>query len=161
MTMTPIGTRPEPRGTDPGAAAELRAALTTRLAAARDEYAVHARQGRAGRATLAQYADRMDGLVRDLAAHALREVSPPMAIAAVGGYGRRTLCLNSDLDLLIVAGGAIGPDGERAIGGLLQPLWDLRLNVGQHVREIGDFGQVETDNPELLLALHDLRPIAG
>ena len=52
MTTTPIEPGPEPRGTDPGAAAELRAALTARLAAARDEYAVDgpAGPGRPGHA---------------------------------------------------------------------------------------------------------------
>ncbi|HUR34046.1 MAG TPA: hypothetical protein VM032_09655 [Vicinamibacterales bacterium] len=162
MTTIPTGTPPPGPGTaDPGGPAALRAALAARLAAARDEYGVQARQGRAGRAVLAHYADQIDGLVRDLAAQVWRDVKTPLVIGAVGGYGRRSLCLNSDLDLLIVAGGPIGADEERAIGGLLQPLWDLRLTIGQHVREIADFDQVESDNPELLIALYDLRLVAG
>ncbi len=85
----------------------------------------------------------------------------PIVICALGGYGRRTLCLNSDIDLLILTEGAIGPREELAISTLLQPLWDLHLTVGQHVRELADFNRIETDNPELLLALLDLRFLAG
>jgi UTP:GlnB (protein PII) uridylyltransferase len=162
MSTIPTGTPlPGPRTADPGGPGALRAALAARLATARDVYAVEARHGKAGRAVLAHYADQIDGVVRDLATEVLRDVKTPLVIGAVGGYGRRSLCLNSDLDLLIVAGGPIGADEERAIGALLQPLWDLRLTIGQHVREIADFDQVETDNPELLIALFDLRPIAG
>jgi [protein-PII] uridylyltransferase len=40
-------------------------------------------------------------------------------------------------------------------------LWDLRFQVGHHVRELADFDRLETDNPEFLLALLDLRQLAG
>ena len=58
-------------------------------------------------------------------------------------------------------GGRIGPDEERFLRGFLHPLWDLGVVVGHQVREIDDFDQLETDNPEFLLALLDARPIAG
>ena len=85
----------------------------------------------------------------------------PIAVCALGGYGRRMLCLHSDIDLLIVTEGPIGSREELAISSLLQPLWDLRLTVGQHVREFADFTRVEADNAELLLALLDIRFLAG
>ena len=118
-------------------------------------------KGRAGLDVLARYADRMDGLVREIADSARAQTTMPVAVCAIGGYGRRTLCLHSDVDLLIVTAGAIGPPEERFVNGLLQPLWDLRLTVGQHVRELADFDQIESGNPELLLALLDLRFLAG
>src|SRR5436190_518155 len=124
---------PEPPAADARGAGDLRAVLTARLGAAREAYAAEARQGRAGRAVLARYAGQMDDVLRAIAGQVLRDVPTPIAIGAIGGYGRRSLCLNSDLDLLIVAGGPIGAAEERAIGQLLQPLWDLRLMVGQHV----------------------------
>jgi [protein-PII] uridylyltransferase len=62
---------------------------------------------------------------------------------------------------LIVTEGAIGPAEESAISALLQPLWDLRLTLGQHVRELHDFDRVEEDNAELLLALVDIRFLTG
>ena len=118
--------------------------LRRRLAEARDEYAARAREGRGGLDVLARYADRMDGLVREIAESAGAQTTMPIAVCALGGYGRRTLCLHSDIDLLIVTEGPIGSREELAISSLLQPLWDLRLTVGQHVRELADFTRVET-----------------
>ncbi len=102
----------------------------------------------------------MDALVRQVVAAAA--VPPrPWVVCAMGGYGRRTLCLHSDVDLLIVFDGPIGRAEERAVKDVLHPLWDLDLSVGQQVRSAGDFEQVESDNPEFLLALQDLRPVTG
>jgi [protein-PII] uridylyltransferase len=60
-----------------------------------------------------------------------------------------------------VFGRAIGRPEERFVKALLHPLWDLRFLVGHHVREIGDFDHADAGNPEYLLALMDLRPLAG
>ncbi len=141
--------------------ADLRAQLAGRLRAAREAYAADARRGRAGREVLGLHADRMDGLVRDIAEAAGRQAPIAAVVCAVGGYGRRALCLHSDVDILIVTAGPIDTAAERFINALLQPLWDLRLSVGQHVRELADLDEVEVDNPELLLALLDLRYVAG
>ena len=43
----------------------------------------------------------------------------------------------------------------------LHPLWDLQLVVGHQVRELDEFDELETDNPEFLLALLDARAVAG
>ena len=37
----------------------------------------------------------------------------------------------------------------------------FRLDLGHHVRELADFGQVDTDNPEYLVALRDARFLDG
>ena len=55
----------------------------------------------------------------------------------------------------------IGRPEERFVKALLHPLWDLRFQVGHHVRELADFDRLDTTNPEYLLALMDLRPLAG
>ena len=84
-------------------------------------------------------AGRIDALVQQLAEKARVHSGAAMSICALGGYGRRTLCLHSDIDLLILFEDAIGPSEERFVGALLQPLWDLGLTVGQHVRELAEF----------------------
>ena len=85
----------------------------------------------------------------------------PLAVCAVGGYGRKSQFLHSDIDLLVVFGGSIGRPEERFVKALLHPLWDLRFQVGHHVRELADFDRLDATNPEYLLALMDLRPLAG
>jgi [protein-PII] uridylyltransferase len=140
---------------------EFRDGAAAMLATAREEYAADARHGRGGRATVQRYADRMDGLVRTVVDVASDRTATPFAVCAVGGYGRRALCLHSDIDLLIVFDGPIAQPEERFVNALLQPLWDLRLALGQHVREFDDFDASDTSNPEFLLCLLDLRFLAG
>jgi [protein-PII] uridylyltransferase len=135
--------------------------VTGALAAARQEYVTAARQGRAGRDVQARLAAQMDAIVQQLAERAREHTSAPLAICAVGGYGRRALCLHSDVDLLLLFEEAIGPGEERFINALLQPLWDLGLTVGHHVRELAEFAELDISNTEFLVSLLDLRLIAG
>jgi len=131
------------------------------LSTARGEYAADIRRGHGGPSAAARFADRMDDLIRDL----LRAIKPtdaaPVAVCALGGYGRRMLCLHSDLDLLVVFDGRIGPTEEQFVKALLHPLWDLRLTVGHQVRELSEFDDPDPDNAEFVLALLDARLLAG
>ena len=140
---------------------ELKESAAARLAAAREEYVEEARRGRAGRETALRYADQMDGVVQTVVEAARDRTARPVAVCAVGGYGRRALCLHSDVDLLIVFDGPIQEREEAFVKGVLQPLWDLRLELGQHVREFADFAEPDLSNPEFLLSLLDLRYVAG
>jgi [protein-PII] uridylyltransferase len=133
---------------------------STALSAAREELLAATRQGAGGRAALECYADRVDALLQRLFFEA-PSPSQPATVVALGGYGRQHLSLYSDVDVLVLFERAIGPDDERFLRGLLHPLWDLPLDVGHQVRELGDFARLETDNPEFLLALLDARRIAG
>ncbi len=138
-----------------------RAARNAALAAAREEYAAEARRGAAGQQAVARLAARMDDLVGDLVAEARHHTGVPFAVCALGGYGRRALSLHSDLDILILFGGPIAAAEERFVKAVFQPLWDLRLSLGQHVRELADFDAADHSNPEFLLGLLDARRVAG
>jgi [protein-PII] uridylyltransferase len=142
--------------TQPGAGSTLRAALD----AARDELRADIARGAGGRAALERHADRVDALLRQLYVDA-GVPDGPVAIIALGGYGRRHLSLHSDIDLLVLFGGRIGPSEERFLRAFLHPLWDLGVVVGHQVRELDEFADLEVDNPEFLLALLDARPVAG
>src|SRR6267378_4945240 len=141
--------------------AALRARLEATLDAARQELIASTERGEGGRQALARYSDGVDGILRELVEAARAQTSTPIAVCALGGYGRRALSLHSDIDLLLLFGGPIGRPDERFVKALLHPLWDLRFTVGHHVRELADFDRLETDNPEFLLALMDLRQLAG
>ena len=127
------------------------------LATARNEFAADIRRGHGGPSASARFAERIDDLVRDIAWAARELYTVPFAICALGGYGRRMLCLHSDLDLLIVFDGRIGQGEEQLVKALLHPLWDLRLTVGHQVRELSEFDHLDAGNPEFVLAVLDAR----
>ena len=130
------------------------------LAIARQQFEAEIERGLGGRAAHARFSDRFDAIIRRMAAAAPAPRSS-LAIAALGGYGRRTLCLYSDVDLLIVFDGRIGREEERFVKAILHPLWDLKLTVGHQVRSLDELARVGDDNPELLLALVDARLLTG
>jgi [protein-PII] uridylyltransferase len=155
-------TRPDSTGAQPSRAGASagQASGKASLDAARGELRASIGRGAGGRAALERYADRVDALIRQLFTDAGPD-ERSIAIIALGGYGRRHLCLHSDIDLLVLFGDGIGPAEERFVNNFLNPLWDLGVVVGHQVRDIEDFRQLETDNPEFLLALLDARPVAG
>src|SRR5690349_17958568 len=134
--------------------------FSTQLDEARRELKDDILRGHGGRAALARFSDRLDAIVRQIFA-AAPKTPQPIAVVAIGGYGRRHLFLHSDIDLLVLFGGHLGASEEDALRAILHPLWDLGLVVGHQVREIEEFGKLEVDNPEFLMALVDARFIAG
>jgi len=85
------------------------------LEAARRELGDDILRGEGGRIALERYSARLDALIAQLVADA-----PPagrrVTVAALGGYGRRHLCLYSDIDLLIVFDGALEEADEQFRG---------------------------------------------
>src|SRR5688500_17726517 len=134
--------------TQPGAGSTRPAAFE----AARAELKADVLRGAGGRGALERYSDRVDALLRSL----FTEAGPTdnVAVLALGGYGRRHLCLHSDIDLLVLFGGAIGDAEERFLRGFLHPLWDLGVVVGHLVRGIDYFTQLVADYSEYLLAMY-------
>ena len=132
-----------------------------RLDEARTAVIAETERARAGLAALARYSGQVDDIVQGIHESARRETDTPVALLAIGGYGRRQLCLHSDIDLMVVFDGRIGAAEERFLRAVLHPLWDMRLEVGHQVRELGDLGRAEADNPEFVLALVEARFVAG
>jgi [protein-PII] uridylyltransferase len=104
-----------------------------------------------------------DDLVREAHAAALTPVfSEGMTLVAVGGYGRRELFPNSDVDLLLLARRTPQDANSReAISEFLRVLWDAGLRVGHSVRTPEECCQVIDGNFELTLSLLDERLLAG
>ena len=71
------------------------------LDAARASVQAEIRRGNGGRVALERYADRVDGILRQLFAEA-GPYDGAVSIIALGGYGRRHLCLHSDIDILVL-----------------------------------------------------------
>ena len=132
-----------------------------RLDEARAAVSAEAELARAGLTALGRYSGAVDDIVRGIYESAQQETDTPVALLAIGGYGRRQLCLHSDIDLMVVFDGRIGAAEERFLRSVLHPLWDLRLEVGHQVRELAELEKVEADNPEFLLAVLEARHVAG
>jgi [protein-PII] uridylyltransferase len=131
-----------------------------RLEAARAELRAATERGEGGRVALKQYSQRMDALLQQLFVEA-SGAAQPVGVFALGGFGRRQLCLHSDIDLLILFAGPLWPEDERFLHAFLNPLWDIGLTIGHHVREVAEGAGLDADNPEFQLALTDARAIAG
>jgi [protein-PII] uridylyltransferase len=151
---------PDPQITPAETPADPRAVRAARLEATRAELAAASERGEGGRLALKQYSHRMDAIVQELFAGA-GPLAQPVGVFALGGYGRRQLCLHSDIDLLILFGGPIGSQDERFLHAFLNPIWDFGLTIGHHVREVQEGERLADDNPEFLLALTDARAIVG
>jgi [protein-PII] uridylyltransferase len=131
------------------------------LASAREQFTTAVERGLGGRAAHARFSDHMDDLIRGLVGSALAASPVNMAVAALGGYGRRALSPHSDVDLLLVFAGDIGAAEEAFIKGVLHPLWDLGLTVGHQVRTLEEALTIEVGNPTFLLSQADARLLAG
>src|SRR5207247_7991056 len=86
------------------------------LEAARRELAEETARGRGGRMAVERYAGRIDALLQRLYADA-PAAARPVAIGALGGYGRRHLCLYSDIDVLVLFDGSLGAGEEEFLRG--------------------------------------------
>ncbi|QQX79042.1 bifunctional uridylyltransferase/uridylyl-removing protein GlnD [Shewanella sp. KX20019] len=62
----------------------------------------------------------------------------PIALIAVGGYGRGELHPQSDVDLLFLTEGELTTDAEEALSAFIAFIWDAGLEVGHSVRSIDD-----------------------
>lgn len=94
-------------------------------------------------------------------AHRLFKAKTSFAYVAVGGYGRRALCLHSDIDLMILFRSKIPPQAKKLAEEALFPLWDLGLDLGYAMRNIKDCCKLSGEDFSVLTSLMDARFICG
>lgn len=83
------------------------------------------------------------------------------ALLAQGGYGRRELCLHSDIDLLFLYEGRPDKFLKFFTSSILQTLWDAGLEVGFATRTVNDCRKLLENDLSILTSLIDARYIAG
>ena len=118
--------------------------------------------------TASSHARALDGLLSalycasDAATRALgQEPRGRVALVAVGGYGRSTLGLNSDVDVVFLCDDSEDPFVAAVAEGLLYPLWDLGVDIGHAVRSIRETLELAREDIRTTTTLIDFRRVAG
>ncbi len=110
-------------------------------------------------------AELLDRLLVEMHAEALAKtkITEPIALAAVGTYGRGAVALRSDLDvrLLVRTSKKAHDAAARFADALLYPLWDAGLSVGHQVIDASDALDLAQHDLATATSLLDLRLIAG
>jgi len=149
-----------PRG---GPEDRLDRARAYRKAAAAHVEALH-RQDTSGLSICRLIAECLDRLVRglfeELSAH--MRLPPGLALAALGGYGRRETAPHSDVDLLLLRPPSAREDAVRPFAKAFNTLlWDCKLVVGWSVRTPAECARAAEDDHTVRTALLDCRFLAG
>ncbi len=105
------------------------------------------------------YAAEADAWLSDLAERSAGDSSRHLALLAVGGYGRSSLCPYSDLDVVLVH------DGHRDIKSVADaiwyPVWDEGVKLDHSVRKPSEMISAAADDVRVALGLLDGRRIWG
>jgi [protein-PII] uridylyltransferase len=112
---------------------------------------------RSGSAWAAAYSERVDGWLVELWDEVAGARSGA-ALVAIGGYGRRELCPQSDLDLLLLHDGTAPDD---LASRLWYPIWDQGVKLGHSFRTVTEALALARDDLDTATALLSARHLAG
>jgi [protein-PII] uridylyltransferase len=84
-----------------------------------------------------------------------------VAVAALGSYGRRELCLGSDVDLLVIHQGRLSRETNEIIRRVLYTLWDVKLEVGHSVLTFQECNRLAQSDFRFLTSVMDARFLLG
>jgi [protein-PII] uridylyltransferase len=105
---------------------------------------------------------QIDGEIIKLFRSRFENNFPGWVLVALGGYGRRDLCLYSDLDLLLLVDRRITrKEVEGAVKDLFYPLWDRGFNASYSVRTVKEAVHDAKDDFFFRTSLIDARFICG
>ncbi len=87
--------------------------------------------------------------------------SVPIALVALGSYGREQLCVHSDIDLMIVYKETPGYNIHEIIEKILYIVWDAGFHLGHRVHEVSELPDVAKEDITIKTALMESRFIIG
>jgi [protein-PII] uridylyltransferase len=123
-----------------------------------------------GKDFLVQHTKKIDSILKLVYKVAARDMfgdylpmknSIPLALVALGSYGREQLCVHSDIDLMIVYKDVPGYNLKEMIEKMLYILWDTGLKLGHRVHTIEDLYGVSQTDITIKTALIESRMIEG
>ncbi|MBC7980542.1 MAG: [protein-PII] uridylyltransferase [Armatimonadetes bacterium] len=128
---------------------------------------VRHRAGAGGLEIAQARADLIDSLLSTILETSVKShkvASSPIALVAIGGYGRGTLNPGSDIDLLFLlprASTKLPKNVQEIVQGILYILWDVGFKVGHSCRSIAECVQEARADQQNFTALMDSRLIDG
>src|SRR5271170_6337849 len=121
--------------------------------------------GASGAVTIAARAAAVDELVSGLWRQVVERdgrLATGIALAAVGGYGRRELFPYSDVDLMFLLDGRLSEkELKDPIRRVNQEMWDCGIRVSPVTRKLSECERFDEENVEFALALVDHRMVVG
>ncbi len=106
-----------------------------------------------------RYAAEADAWLSGLAERAAGENKRHLALLAVGGYGRRSLCPFSDLDVVLVHNGH--RDIKSVADAIWYPVWDEGVHLDHSVRKPAEVLTAAAEDVRVALGLLDGRLVWG
>ncbi len=123
-----------------------------------------------GKDFLVKHTKKIDSILKLIFKVAQREMfgdyapmknSIPLALVALGSYGREQLCVYSDIDLMIVYKEIPGYNSKEMIEKILYILWDTGLKLGHRVHTVDELLEVSKTDITIKTALIESRFIEG
>jgi len=123
-----------------------------------------------GKDFLVKHTNKIDALLKFIYKIAKREMfedyapmknSIPLALVALGSYGREQLCVYSDIDLMIVYKEIPGYNIKEMVEKILYLLWDTGLKIGHRVHVVEELFPVSKTDITIKTAILESRFIEG
>ncbi len=105
------------------------------------------------------YCSQIDGIVQQQFRQHIKNAH--IGLYAVGGYGRRELFPNSDIDLLILVPAPLAEADDSAIKEFIANLWEVGLTVSQSVHSPQSLRDYAKQDLSFLTSLLEARHLAG
>ena len=118
-----------------------------------------AEPGLRGQEFCRRYAAEADAWLSGLAERAAGDVKRHLALVAVGGYGRSSLCPYSDLDVVLVHTGH--RDIAKIADAIWYPVWDEGVHLDHSVRRPSEVLSAAAEDVRVALGLLDGRIVWG
>ncbi len=134
--------------------------LRGKIAQARNLIVEWNRQGVGGWFQVITYTRKIDQILRELFQAIFQGTYPDYSIVALGGYGRKELNLQSDVDLMFLYSGEHPQRDEKVFAGI-QCLWDLGLQIGHCYRSVEEATSMALEDMTVKTSYIDARLLGG
>ena len=123
-----------------------------------------------GKDFLVKHTKRLDKIISLMYKTVLRQMfgnylpmrsSIPIAVIALGSFGREQLSVHSDIDLMIVFRKCDGYNIDAIIQKLLYLAWDAGLKLGHRVHEVSDIEKAAAEDITIRTSFMEARLIIG